>query len=69
MTTVEIYSNAKCLPDSKANIPFDIHANFHRTVAQAVHHAKAEPTFMSSNIAIIPLQGDERLVVSSSVMP
>ncbi|WP_413113842.1 hypothetical protein [Thaumasiovibrio sp. DFM-14] len=65
MTTVEIFSNDKCLPIPNMVIPFDVHANYHRTVARAVDHAKSEPTFMSSNIAIIPLSGDERLVVSA----
>ncbi|WP_413114078.1 hypothetical protein [Thaumasiovibrio sp. DFM-14] len=65
MINVEVFSNQACLPLRNAVGDFPIESNFHRAIAQAERYAGNEATFVSGNIAIVPLVGDERLVITS----
>ncbi|WP_087024450.1 hypothetical protein [Thaumasiovibrio subtropicus] len=63
MATVEFYSNEKCLPLPNQAVPFPVHANYHRTIAEAQQFTGNEPTTLLTNIAVIPCEGDKRIVV------
>jgi len=59
---VQIFSNEKCLPIEV--VPESEHSsNFYRAVAEMEHKAGNSVSFMASHIAIIPLEGDRRLVI------
>lgn len=59
---VQIFSNAKCLPVE--NIPASEHSShFSHAVAEMEQRAGSAASFQAENIAIIPLEGDRRIVV------
>ena len=59
---VQVFSNAQCCP--LRTLPAEEHhPNFYRAIAEMEAHAEHPASFMAANLAIIPLDGDERLVV------
>ncbi|WGW00333.1 hypothetical protein QF117_09240 [Vibrio sp. YMD68] len=59
---VQIFSNSKCLPVE--NIPTSEHSsNFYRAVSEMEYKAGNPVSFIATKIAIIPLEGDLRIVV------
>jgi hypothetical protein len=60
--SVQVFSNKGCCPVE--DIPSNEHSNdFNQAVSQMVEKAGKAVSFLSANIAIIPLAGDLRLVV------
>jgi hypothetical protein len=60
--SVQVFSNKGCCPVE--DIPSNEHSNdFNQAVSQMVAKAGKAVSFLSANIAIIPLAGDLRLVV------
>ena len=64
MATVAIYSNQACLPTGE-DLPFTPPRNFYSAIAVCEHYAKNSVTFVATRIAIIPMEGDKRLVVTA----
>ncbi|ORT52526.1 hypothetical protein ST37_01795 (plasmid) [Vibrio sp. qd031] len=62
MATVELYSNANCMPTGQ-ELPREFHPNFYRALAECEHVAGREASFVSQNVAIVPFSKDLRLVV------
>ncbi|SEG21712.1 hypothetical protein [Vibrio hangzhouensis] len=62
MATVQIFSNEACMPTGET-LPFEAPRNFYSAVAVCEDYAKNSVTFMATCIAIVPLEGDKRLVV------
>lgn len=64
---VQIFSNERCMPVE--NVSADEHSrDFKEAVSQMVERAGNAVSFISENIAIIPMAGDLRLVVIGWVM-
>jgi hypothetical protein len=62
MTIVQIFSNEKCMPLEE--VPSTEHsANFYRAVSEMEAKAGRAVSFVSTKLAIIPLEGDLRYVV------
>jgi hypothetical protein len=60
--SVQVFSNKGCCPVK--DIPTNEHSsNFQEAVSEMVEKAGKAVSFLSANIAIIPLAGDLRLVV------
>lgn len=62
MANVEIFSNQACMPTGET-LPFEVPRNFYSAVAVCEGYAKTPVTFIATTIAIVPLDGDKRLVV------
>ncbi|MGY5617294.1 hypothetical protein ACXHPE_04055 [Vibrio cincinnatiensis] len=59
---VQVFSNERCMPVE--NVSADEHSSdFREAVQQMTAKAGKAVSFISENIAIIPMEGDLRLVV------
>ncbi|WP_146147169.1 hypothetical protein [Photobacterium aphoticum] len=63
--SIQWYSNASAVVNKP--LPFTPQTNFYRAVAQCVKFAGNEPTYIRSVMAIIPVDGDRRLVVMTNI--
>ncbi|CAK3038237.1 conserved hypothetical protein [Vibrio crassostreae] len=59
---IQIFSNQKCLPVEV--VPANEHSsNFSHAVSEMEERAGHPASFIATNLAIIPLEGDLRIVV------
>ncbi len=63
MASIEIFSNNACMPTGE-KVPFVAPRNFYSAIAACEEYANHSVTFIASQIAVIPLSDDKRLVVT-----